>query len=92
MTRRLPGGTQDPAQLAERGRATRVVGLALDAVHLVVRADVLERRDEQHLVERPVRERQRPRIGDDRLEAGHLRRGEVGADELARVGLDESAM
>ncbi len=85
-----PGRPQDPAKLAQRSSAARLVCVSLDAVDLVVGADVLERRDEQDLVERAIGKGQRARVGHDRLEAGNLGLGEIGADELAGVGLDES--
>ena len=62
----------------------------LEAIALVVGADVLDRRDAEDDVERAVRERQRTDVRDDAAQAGHLRLGEVDADELGRAEADEA--
>ena len=70
------------SELAERVDTGAGVVLCAQAVARVVRADVLERRDEQHLVDALVGKRQRPDIGHDPLHPLDVALGEVDADEL----------
>ncbi len=77
-----PVRPQDPTKLAQRSCPAAFVALAPDAVHRVVGTHVLQRRDEQHLVERAVRERQLPHVGLDGLHTLHLRGCQIDAHEL----------
>ncbi len=58
------------------------VGFGLEPVHGVVGADVLERRDEEDLVERLVRERELANVRDDGLHPLDVTRREIDPDEL----------
>ena len=77
---RRPAEARVRAREAHR-RATRV-GLRGKAVRRVVGADVLERRDEQRLVEGVVREGQRADVRRHALHPVDVPLGEVDADEL----------
>ena len=72
----------DAAELAERVDARARVVLGREPVRRVVGADVLERRDEERLVEGAVLERQRPDVGRDALHPGHVPLSEVGPREV----------
>ena len=80
---------EDAAELLERrSRAVRVA-LLVGAVDAIVAPDVLERRDAEREVEGAVLERQVADVRDDRPHPGHVRLGQVDADELGGAAAAE---
>ena len=69
-------------QLPQRVRARARVVLGVEAVAGVVGADVLEGRDEQHLVDAVVGQRKRADVRRDPLHPLDVALGEVDPDEL----------
>ena len=67
-----------------------LVARGVDVVQLVVAADVLERRDAEHEVERAVVERKLANICDDGAQPRHVDLREIDAGELSRSERDES--
>ena len=78
-----PARPENPGELAQRLGTGRRRILDWESVPGVVGSDVLECRDEEHLVDARVRERQGPHVGDDPLHAFDVALREVDPDELA---------
>ncbi len=77
-----PVAGKDARELTERSLSGAVVRLLLDPVDAVVGTDVLERGDEQDLVERAIGERKRADVRLDRLQSLHVALCEIDAHEL----------
>ncbi len=77
-----PARPEDAGELAQRVDTGRRRILGCEPVPGVVGSDVLEGRDEEHLVDARVGERQRPHVGDEPLHALDVALGEVDPDEL----------
>src|SRR5262249_49370448 len=77
-----PVRTENSTQLPKSLTPTIVVTPGIGSVHRVVGADVLEGRDEKHLIERAITERQRAHVCLDRLHPLDISVCQVHADEL----------
>ena len=84
-----PAGGENATELPERAGAPGGVGVGPEPVGAVVQPDVLERRDAEDDVEGAALERELADVGRDGVQAGHVGRGQIDADELRRAQPDQ---